>query len=101
MIELFENLSQSWLLILISSSLCILGTLIILIDDIYYFCLPKFITSKFKIQIKQNYKFLNGSLAFSSGCLIFTSLYRLLPSANEYLSNNNNNTTTTNIIALL
>ena len=85
MIEILHNLSQGWTLTLLSSCLCILGTLIILIDDIYYTCLPKFITSKFKIQIKQNYRFLNGSLAFSSGCLIFTSLYRLLPSAHEYL----------------
>ena len=91
MIEILHNLSQGWTLTLLSSCLCIVGTLIILIDDIYYTCLPKFITSKFKIQIKQNYRFLNGSLAFSSGCLIFTSLYRLLPSAHEYLANSNNN----------
>ena len=35
--------------------------------------------------MKENYTFLNGSLAFSSGCLIFTSLYRLLPEALKYL----------------
>ena len=96
MIEILHNLSQGWTLTLLSSCLCILGTLIILIDDIYYTCLPKFITSKFKIQIKQNYRFLNGSLAFSSGCLIFTSLYRLLPSAHEYLANSNNNNNNNN-----
>ena len=91
MIEILHNLSQGWTLTLLSSCLCILGTLIILIDDIYYTCLPKFITSKFKIQIKTKLSILKWVISFSSGCLIFTSLYRLLPSAHEYLANSNNN----------
>ena len=77
MIEILHNLSQGWTLTLLSSCLCILGTLIILIDDIYYTCLPKFITSKFKIQIKQNYRFLNGSLAFSSGIVYYPVLMNI------------------------
>ncbi|KAI5953980.1 ZRT3 [Candida margitis] len=40
-------------------------------------------------KLKENYSFLNGSLALSSGCLIITALYRLLPEASGYLAMSN------------
>lgn len=43
--------------------------------------MPKKISSKYPFQLKENYAFMNGSLAFSSGCLLLTALYRLLPEA--------------------
>lgn len=86
MLQSFEFLSQGWILTILSSSLCVLGTLIIYFDDLYYLICPRFITSRYKFKLKENYLFLNGSLALSSGCLIITSLYRLLPEASKYLS---------------
>lgn len=86
MMQSLPELSQGWILTIISSSLCVLGTLIIYFDNIYYLIFPKFITSKYKFKLKENYAFLNGSLALSSGCLIITALYRLLPEASNYLS---------------
>ncbi|KAL6452469.1 ZRT3 Zinc-regulated transporter 3 [Candida maltosa Xu316] len=85
-----EDYSQGWILTTLSSLLCVLGTLIVVADDLYYFLLPKFITSRYPFKIKQNYKFLNGSLGFSAGCLMFTSLYRLLPEAKKNIFKYNN-----------
>lgn len=73
--------AQGWVLTVLSSCLCVLGTLVIYFDDLYVLLLPRFITSKYKFQLRENYTFLNGSLAFSAGCLLFTSLARLLPEA--------------------
>ncbi|KAI5957605.1 ZRT3 [Candida theae] len=89
MFESLQFLTQGWILTILSSSLCVLGTLIIYFDDLYYLIFPKFITSRYKFQLKENYSFLNGSLALSSGCLILTALYRLLPEASKYLSMSN------------
>jgi ZIP family zinc transporter len=80
-----DQWAQGWVLTTLSSVLCIFGCLIIYLDDIYYFVFPKFLTSRYKFQINENYTFLTGSLAFSSGCLLFTSLFRLLPEALNYL----------------
>lgn len=85
LLESSSNWSQGWLLTTLSSILCILGTLIIFFDDIYYFILPKSFTSKYPFHLKENYRFMNGSLGFLSGCLIITSLYRLLPEAMNYI----------------
>lgn len=57
----------------------------VFLDDLYYLVFPKFITKRFSFHLKENYKFMNASLAFSSGCLLFTALYRLLPEALAYL----------------
>ncbi|KAI5951443.1 ZRT3 [Candida jiufengensis] len=96
MIEILQFLSrtssQGWVLTFFSSIICIFGTLIIYFDDIYYFIFPKSITSRYKFKLKENYSFLNGSLALSSGCLIITSLYRLLPEAHKYLLKSQENT---------
>lgn len=86
MFQSLQNLSQGWILTILSSSLCVLGTLIIYFDDLYYLICPKFMTSRYRFKLKENYSFLNGSLALSSGCLIITALYRLLPEASKYLS---------------
>lgn len=90
MFELLTNLSQGWYLTTLSSILCALGTLVIFLDDIYYCLLPKWITSRHPFNLKDNYSFMNGSLAFSSGCLLFTALYRLLPEALDNLNTKKN-----------
>lgn len=79
-------MNQGWLLSILSSALCVLGCLTVFIDDLYKLLFPKWITTKFPFEISQNYGFLVASLGFSSGCLLFTSLYRLLPHATDYLA---------------
>lgn len=76
-----QNLSQGWVLTGLSSILCVLGCFIIFLDDIYYLIVPKWVSSKYPFHLKENYAFMNGSLAFSGGCLLLTALYRLLPEA--------------------
>lgn len=78
-------MSQGWNLTLVSSALCICGCLVVFLDDLYTFVFPGFITRRFPFHLKENYGFMNASLAFSSGCLLFTALYRLLPEALLYL----------------
>lgn len=85
MTDLLAQLGQGWYLTLLSSCLCVSGCFIIFFDDIYRLVLPASFTRSHPFKIKENYTFLNGSLGFSSGCLLFTSLYRLLPEAYEYL----------------
>lgn len=83
---------QGWTLTVLSSCLCILGTLVIYFDDLYVLLLPSSITSKYTFQLRENYTFLNGSLAFSAGCLLFTSLARLLPEAVLHLLDSDEDT---------
>lgn len=78
---------QGWNLTILSSCLCAAGCFVIFIDDFYALIFPKSITSRFKLELKQNFTFLNGLLGFSAGCLLFTSLFRLLPEASEYIHN--------------
>lgn len=78
------NFSQGWVLTALLSLLCVLGCFIIFLDNIYYFVMPKWISSRYPFQLKENYAFMNGSLAFSSGCLLLTALYRLLPEATSH-----------------
>lgn len=78
---MIDNIVQGWWLIAMSSACCVFGCSVIYFDDIYYSIIPRFITKRYPFQIKENYTFLTGSLALSSGCLLFTSLYRLLPEA--------------------
>lgn len=85
MLEFHKDFSQGWVLTFLSSVLCVLGCFIIYTDDIYYFLFPKWITSRYPFHLKENYAFMNGSLAFSSGCLLFTALYRLLPEALNHI----------------
>ncbi|KAM9893153.1 hypothetical protein OXX79_009532 [Metschnikowia pulcherrima] len=86
MLEWNGNSSQGWVLATLSSLLCVLGCFIIFLDDAYYLLLPKAITKRFPFHLQENYAFMNGSLAFSCGCLLLTALYRLLPEAMTYLS---------------
>jgi ZIP family zinc transporter len=81
------QLDQGWTLTFMSSILCVSGCLVIFVENLYYLLLPELITSRHKFHLKDNYRFLNGSMAFSSGCLIFTSLFRLLPESLEYFTN--------------
>lgn len=85
MLENTSGLSQGWILTISASVLCVLGCMVIFMDDIYRSIFPRFITRRYKFELKENYQFLISSLSFSSGCLLFTSLYRLLPQAQEYI----------------
>lgn len=89
MVDLSFTLNQGWYLTLLSSSLCVLGCFVIFFDDIYTFVFPKSVTKKYNFHLKENYLFLNGALAFSSGCLLFTALFKLLPEALEYFNDFN------------
>lgn len=88
MLDFMKSFNQGWYLTTLLSILCALGTFIIFLDDIYDFVFPGWFTRRFPFQLKENYLFMNGSLAFSSGCLLFTALYRLLPEAMENLTPN-------------
>lgn len=81
---MISELSQAWSLIFLNSVLCISGTLVLFLDDLYVLLVPLFITRRHPFEIKENYGLLNGAMSFSSGCLLFTSLYKLLPEAMEY-----------------
>lgn len=85
MLDFMKSFNQGWYLTTLLSILCALGTFIIFLDDIYDLLFPRWFTRRFPFQLKENYLFMNGSLAFSSGCLLFTALYRLLPEAMENL----------------
>ncbi|KAG2732897.1 hypothetical protein G9P44_003887 [Scheffersomyces stipitis] len=85
MLDFNCNWEQGWVLTSLSTALCFVGCLVIYLDDLYYLLLPRFITSRYTFKLNENYVFLNGSLAFSAGCLLFTSLFRLLPEALKYL----------------
>lgn len=105
MSSFIDNLSQGWYLTTLSSLLCVCGCLIIYIDDLYQSIMPKWVTSRFSFQLKENYSFMNGSLGFSSGCLLFTALYRLLPEAMNHLTshseNANSNVTVTHSLSFI
>lgn len=85
MSDLLSHWGQGWYLTTLSSCLCVSGCFIIFLDDVYRLLLPSSFTRKHPFKIQENYTFLNGSLGFSAGCLLFTSLYRLLPEAFDYL----------------
>lgn len=83
-------MKQGWLLALLSTALSVCGSLVIYIDDVYQLIFPKFITKKYPFELKENFTFLVASLGFSSGCLMFTAIYSLLPSAKRYLEETEN-----------
>lgn len=85
MVDFDINVTEGWYLTTLSSLLCVCGCFIIYIDDIYLAVFPRWITSRYPFHLKENYSFMNGSLGFSSGCLLFTALYRLLPEAMNHL----------------
>lgn len=75
----YTNDQKGWILTFASSITCVLGSLVICLDIIYRFFHPK---SNF--QLRESKSVLVASLSLSSGVLLFTSLYKLLPEALEY-----------------
>ncbi|ODQ77536.1 hypothetical protein BABINDRAFT_163534 [Babjeviella inositovora NRRL Y-12698] len=65
--------------------MCAVGCCTIYVDYLYNLLLPRFVTSRYRFTLINNYAFLIASLALSAGCLILTSLYKLLPSTYRYL----------------
>lgn len=91
MLGLTCDFSQGWTLTVLLSLLCVLGCFIIFLDDAYYLVFPRWLTRRHPFHLRENYSFMNGSLAFSSGCLLLTALYRLPPEAKAYLEQTDNN----------
>lgn len=77
-------MDQGWLLVALTSLITFLGCCVIYTDVIYKFLFPKRASAK-PFSISHDTNFLICSLALSSGCLIFTSLYKLLPKSHSYL----------------
>lgn len=65
---------DAWILVLASSAACICGSFIIFADAIWRWLVP---SSRFKFE--GNNSALTVSLGLSSGVMLFTALYRLLP----------------------
>lgn len=105
MFDFGDNLTEGWRLTTLSSLLCVCGCFIIYIDDVYLLIFPKWITARYPFHLKENYSFMNGSLGFSAGCLLFTALYRLLPEAMNHLTSysehTNSNATVTNSVSFM
>ncbi|AOA63178.1 Zinc transporter [Komagataella phaffii CBS 7435] len=78
------NQYNGWTFVLLSSLLTILGALTVYLDSIYNALTPKWLSKRYPLQITGNNNFLTCSLALSSGCLMFTSMFKLLPSSLEY-----------------
>lgn len=76
--EISDNLN-GLLLTLASSLACILGSLVICTDVIW-----RWISPSSKFDLDNNHAFLTCSLALSSGVLIYTSMYKLLPEGLAY-----------------
>lgn len=72
----------SWLLTFASSLACILGSCVIYGDVVWSFLLPRY-----KFRFQDNPSVLVATLAISSGVLLFTAMYSLMPSALKYLQN--------------
>lgn len=74
-----SNDQKGWVLTAASAVTCILGSFVICFDLIYKWFKP---ASDF--QLRESRSVLIASLSLSSGVLLFTSLYKLLPEALEY-----------------
>lgn len=83
------SVGDGWILTIASSLLCVCGCMTVFIDDLYRILLPSCVTRRYPFKLQNNYNFSNGALAFSSGCLIFMSLYKMLPKAYAYLEKSN------------
>ena len=77
-------MNQGWLVVLLTSATTICGCMVIYGDVIYKFLFPARYKKK-PFEIANNTQFLVCSLALSSGCLSFVSLYKLLPTSLKYL----------------
>lgn len=78
------SVDQGWCLVGLTSIITLLGCCVIYLDIIYKFLFPK-IYARHPFQINNNTEFLVCSLSLSSGCLIITSLYKMLPESVSYL----------------
>lgn len=78
------EMDQGWILVGLSALTTLLGCFVIFTDVVYKWLMPARY-SKHPFHINNDTNFLTCSLALSSGCLIFTSLYKLLPKAASYL----------------
>lgn len=76
-------MDQGWLLVILTSAITILGCTVVYTDVIYAKLFPKRALVK-PFHIIDDTNFLVCSLSLSSGCLLFTSLYKLLPKAHTY-----------------
>ncbi|CAN6674858.1 zinc-regulated transporter 3 [Trichomonascus vanleenenianus] len=74
------NDQRGWVLTLASSLASILGSFTICLDLAWARLFPH----KPRLDLQNNKSFLIASLSLSSGILLFTSMYRLLPEALEY-----------------
>ncbi|RHZ67694.1 Zn(2+) transporter ZRT3 [Aspergillus thermomutatus] len=72
---------RGWLMSGVSGIACVLGSSVICIDVL----LQRFSRRK-NFQIVNSNGFLSASLCLSSGVLLFTSLYSMLPTSKEYLT---------------
>lgn len=77
-------MDQGWALVLLTSIITFLGCCVIYTDSIYSLLFPKRAERK-PFHIANDTNFLICSLSLSSGCLLFTSLYKLLPRSHSYL----------------
>ncbi|KAF6012502.1 hypothetical protein HII13_001553 [Brettanomyces bruxellensis] len=77
-------MNQGWLTVILTSATTICGCLIIYADVVYKYVFPARYRKK-PFEIAKNTQFLVCSLALSSGCLSFVSLYKLLPTSMKYL----------------
>lgn len=82
---MIQDLNKGWLFVLMSSLATVLGCFIITLDVMYKKLFPTLFKAH-PFDISNNSNFLIASLSLSSGCLIFTALYRLLPESGEYLA---------------
>ncbi|CDR45931.1 CYFA0S20e01992g1_1 [Cyberlindnera fabianii] len=81
MVSLLDLITEerAWFLTAMSSLMCIIGASVIYLDVIVRIIKPR---STFSI--RSNNGFLIGGFSFSSGCLLLTSLYKLLPKGLQY-----------------
>lgn len=83
--EYIRSINQGWLLVWTTSIITIMGCSIIYLDLLYKSLFPS-LFRKYPFDISNNTSFLICSLSLSAGCLLFTSMFKLLPEALKYFS---------------
>lgn len=77
-----EDDRVGWILTLSATATCIAGSLVIFSDSAW-----NSIFKRHQFSLAGSKQVLTASLGLSSGVLLFTSLYKLLPSAHQYFQN--------------
>ncbi|CDH50436.1 zinc iron permease [Lichtheimia corymbifera JMRC:FSU:9682] len=77
-----ENWQESWLLVLISSTACILGASVVFIDTVW----PSSRYHSSCASILEQPKVIASSMALASGVMLFSSLFTLLPASRARLA---------------